>query len=182
LKPGDRLAVDLAPRLEAVGVAGLGVHPRAASDYYGGSADHSVTADVVRAVGIPVMASGDVARVDSVLAMVQTTGAAAVMVARGAAGNPWLVGALLSGGRATRPPLNAVIADLRALLVKVADERGPERAARWVRKLLTWYLRPSGVPASTIEAMRALRTAGEMDLALRALSAVEAGATISGLK
>jgi tRNA-dihydrouridine synthase B len=182
LKPGDRLAVDLAPRLEAVGVAGLGVHPRAASDYYRGSADHSVTADVVRVVGIPVVASGDVTRVDSVLAMVQTTGAAAVMVARGAAGNPWLVEALLSGERATRPPLKAVIADLRSLLVRVAEERGPELAARWVRKLLTWYLRPSGVPASTIEAMRALRSAGEVDLALRALGAVEAETTIFGLQ
>ena len=60
LRPGDGLGLDLAPRLEAVGVAALGVHPRAASEYYHGTADHSVTAAVKAAVAIPVMASGDV--------------------------------------------------------------------------------------------------------------------------
>jgi tRNA-dihydrouridine synthase B len=169
LRPGDGLGMYLAPRLEAAGVAALGMHPRAASEYYRGSADHSITAAVARAVSIPVMASGDVSSVESALSIMEATGAAAVMVARGLAGNPWLVGELLAAKGAARPALPAVVADLRSLLGLVAEERGQERAAKWVRKMLTWYLRPSGVPACTIEAIRALSTAREVDEALGGL-------------
>jgi hypothetical protein len=55
-------------------------------------------------------------------------------------------------------------------LALVGEERGQERAARWIRKVLTWYLRPSGVAAPTIGAMRALGTAAEVDAALAAMS------------
>lgn len=169
LEPGDGLAAGLAPRLEAAGVAALGVHARAASQYYRGRADHSVTAAVVRATGIPVIASGDMTSLERALSIAEATGAAAVMVARGTVGNPWLVGALLSGQNAARPPLSEVVADLRALLRLVAEEEGEQRAARWVRKLLNCYLRPSKVPVATIEGMKALETAAEVDVALAAL-------------
>ena len=172
LREGEGVAVELAPRLEDVGVRGFGVHPRAASQYYRGLADHSVTAAVVRAVDVPVMASGDVTSVASALDTWEATGAAAVMVARGAAGDPWLVEALLSGLNAARSPLFAVVEDLRILLSLATEEKGPERAARWMRKLLSWYLRPSGVTATTIERLRALPDAGVLDAALADLAAV----------
>lgn len=171
LKEGDRTAVELARRLEAAGIQGLGVHPRAASQYYRGFADHTITAAVAEAVTVPVMASGDVTSVPMALAIWRATGAAAVMAARGVAGDPWLVGALLSGVGAERPPLFIVIGDLRALLGLAAAERGSERAARWMRKLLGWYLRPSGVPVTTIEKLRALPDARALDGALVALIA-----------
>lgn len=104
LRPGDAVAVSLAPRLQEAGVAALAVHPRAASEYYHGCADHGVTAEVVRAVSVPVIASGDIDSVEAAFTTMDRTGAEAVMVARGVAGNPWLVGALLSGRRAARPP------------------------------------------------------------------------------
>jgi tRNA-dihydrouridine synthase B len=171
LRPGERVAVDLAPRLEQVGVQALGVHPRAASEYYRGTADHAVTAAVVQAVAIPVVASGDMVDVDSALAVVESTGAAAVMAARGVAGNPWLVGALLSGRSAARPPLAEVVEDLRRLLALAVEERGPRRAAPWMRKLLGWYLRPSGVEPAAIEHLRTLPDAEALDEALRRLLA-----------
>ena len=166
LRPGDGLGVDLAPRLEAVGVAGLGVHPRAASEYYHGKADHTITTAVVKAVGIPVMASGDIGSVESAHGVMESTGAAAVMVARGVAGDPWLVGALLSGRSAERPPLPEVVADLRLLLARAAEEMGSKRAARWMRKLLGWYLRPSGISVATVEMLRGLPDARVLDGAL----------------
>ncbi|NLO26636.1 MAG: dihydrouridine synthase [Actinobacteria bacterium] len=171
LHTGDRTAVELAPRLEQVGVAALGVHPRAAGDFYRGAADHTITAAVVRSVGIPVMASGDVTNVGSALTIVETTEAVAVMVARGVAGNPWLVDALLSDGAIARPLLPEVVADLRRLLGRVVEEQGPERATRWIRKVIGWYLRPSGVAAPTIERLRMLPGAKELDEALEALGA-----------
>jgi tRNA-dihydrouridine synthase B len=169
LVPGDGLALKLAPRLEDAGVQGLALHPRAAGEYYRGKADQAVTASVVRAVTIPVMASGDVTGVAGALAIFEATGAAAVMVARGAAGNPWLVEALLVGADRPRPPLATVIADLRALLAEVEAEQGPQRSARWMRKLLSWYLRPAGVPVITIEELRALPDAAALGAALAKL-------------
>lgn len=171
LRPGDGLGLEVAPRLEAAGVAALGVHPRAASEYYHGTADHSVTAAIRAVVGIPVIASGDIDSVQAAADIVEATGVAAVMVARGVAGNPWLVEALLAGEDSSRPSLPEVIADLRALLGLVTEERGQERAARWIRKMLTWYLRPSRVPAQVIGPLRALATAREVDAALATLVA-----------
>ena len=63
MRQGERTVVGLAPRLEEVGVQGVTVHPRTADQYYRGAADHAVTAAVVQAVGIPVMASGDMTSV-----------------------------------------------------------------------------------------------------------------------
>lgn len=170
LVPGEHVAVALAPRLEEVGVRALAVHPRAASEHYRGKADHAVTAAVVKAVGIPVVASGDITSVDSAMAIVMATGATAVMAARGVAGDPWLVGALLSGRSAARPPLPEVIEDLRRLLALAAEERGPRRAAPWMRRLLGWYLRPSEVQPSVIEHLRTLADAQALDAALQALA------------
>ena len=92
-------------------------------------------------------------------------------VARGVAGNPWLVDALLSDGAIARPLLPEVVADLRRLLGRVVEEQGPERATRWIRKVIGWYLRPSGVAAPTIERLRMLPGAKELDEALEALGA-----------
>jgi len=171
MKQGERTVIGLAPRMEEVGVQGLTVHPRAADQFYRGAADHAVTATVVQAVGIPVMASGDMTSVASALWVYEATGATAVMAARGVAGDPWLVGALLSGRSAARPSLPEVVDDLRRLLSLAAAEKGPERAARWMRKLLSWYLRPSGVPTSEVERLRRLPDAGALDEALSALGA-----------
>jgi tRNA-dihydrouridine synthase B len=169
IQEGDRTAVDLARRLEEAGVAALGVHPRAASQHYRGAADHTITRDVVRAVGIPVIASGDVMSVASAQAIVETTGAAAVMVARGAEGDPWLVDALLAGEASARPSLVEVIADLRSLLALVMAEMGEQRAVKWMWRLLGWYLRPSRVPVPVIEGLRASPDGRALDAALGAL-------------
>ena len=171
LKEGDRTAVELARRLEAAGVQAFGMHPRAAVQHYRGLADHTVTAEVVTAVTVPVIASGDISNVAETVQIRRTTGATAVMVARGAAGDPWLVGALLTGVEAERPALPVVVEDLRALLRLAVAEKGPDRAARWIRKPLGWYLRPSGVPAATVHELRTFTDAPSIDAALSALGA-----------
>ncbi len=168
---GERTVVDLAPRLEAVGVAAVGVHPRATSQHYRGCADHRVTEAVVKAVGIPVMASGDVMSVSTARAIVDGTGAAAVMLARGATGNPWLVGALLEGSERDRPPLPEVVGDLRVFLASVLAEMGEKRGLKWMWRFLGWYLRPARVPAPVIAALRASPDAGALDQGLAALAA-----------
>lgn len=172
LHRGERLALDLAPRLEAVGIQALTVHPRAAEDHYRGHADHSLTAEVARAVSIPVIASGDIHNGAVALKLVLDTGAAAVMLARGALGDPWLVRSLLDHGERKRPSLEEAVADLRRLLAKVSAEMGPERGVRWIRKLLGRYLRPAGVASTTLRELQILSSAEALD---RALAALEKG-------
>lgn len=169
VRVGENKAVGLARRLEQVGVAGLTVHPRAAAQFYRGRADHRVTAEVARAVSIPVVASGDVRSAQSASEVVRQTGAVATMVARGVLGDPWLVGALLQGAEKGRPPLTKVVQDMDSLLGLAAQEMGSVRAARWLRKFLTCYLRPSRVPAAVIEDLRRLPDAESLSAGLRAL-------------
>jgi tRNA-dihydrouridine synthase B len=170
LRDGDSTAIELAARLEQVGVAALGVHPRAANQHYHGKADHAITAEIVRKVDIPVVASGDVTSPEAAAAILGTTGAAAVMVARGAAGDPWLLDALLTGEAGVRPPLPEVVADLRALLARVIEEMGPQRAVKWMWRVVGWYLRPSRVPPAVIERLRAARDGFELDAGLAGLA------------
>jgi tRNA-dihydrouridine synthase B len=171
LREGDRSAVDLAPRLEEVGVAAIGVHPRTTSQYYHGRADHTVTAAIVQAVSIPVMASGDVTSVAAAKAIVDQSGAAAVMVARGLAGDPWLVDALLAGEDRPRPPLPEVVADLRRLFALVVEQTGETRALKWIYRWIGWYLRPCRVPVPVVDRLRAAPDARTLDEGLAALAA-----------
>src|SRR5207302_336259 len=101
LENGSRTCLEVGPRLVDAGAASLTLHPRSAKQMYTGEADHALTAELVALVDVPVVASGDVtsrARAQTVLA---TTGAAAVMVGRGAQGNPWALREILDDEAAT---------------------------------------------------------------------------------
>ena len=177
VREGERTAVDLAPRLEEAGVAALGVHPRTTNQHYRGDADHTVTKAIVRAVGIPVIASGDVTSLAAARTIMRATGAAAVMVARGAAGDPWLLDSLVAGRELPRPPLPEAVADLRALLALVLAEMGDGRALKWMWRLIGWYLRPSRVPMAVVDGLRAAPDGRSLDSALAALAEGGSGPT-----
>jgi tRNA-dihydrouridine synthase len=93
------------------------------------------------------------------------------MVARGATGDPWLVDALLAGEDRQRPPVEEVIADLRALLALAIVEMGEERTMKWMYRLIGWYLRPSRVPVPVLDSLRASPDGGTLDQGLAALAA-----------
>src|SRR5436309_5098671 len=86
---GSRDCLVVGPRLVAAGAASLTLHPRSAKQMYTGTADHSLTAELVERVDVPVIASGDVTSRAKAQAVLETTGCAAVMVGRAAQGNPW---------------------------------------------------------------------------------------------
>ena len=123
-----------------------------------------------------MIASGDVTSVAAAAGILDQTGAAAIMVARGASVNPWLVDDLLAGARRRTPPSAEVVDELTRLLGLAADEMGPSRAPRWVRKFLTWFLRPAGVPVARIEELRRIDRVDELLAALAGLAAPSAAA------
>jgi tRNA-dihydrouridine synthase B len=135
---GSRRCLEVGPRLVESGAASLTLHPRSAKQMYTGTADHSLTAELVSLVDVPVIASGDVgsrAKAQSVLA---TTGAAAVMVGRAAQGNPWVLREIM-GDDAT-PSREEVVAELLLFMRETVRELGPERATGFLKKFYGWYL------------------------------------------
>src|SRR5438552_11785917 len=92
---GSRAGLVVGPRLVEAGAASLTLHPRSARQMYTGTADHSLTAELVSLVDVPVVASGDVDSRPRAQAVLATTGATAVMVGRAAQGNPWALREIL---------------------------------------------------------------------------------------
>src|SRR5204862_3103222 len=95
LEDGSRRCLEVGPRLVDAGAQTLTLHPRSARQMYTGAADHSLTAELVSLVDVPVVASGDVDSRERAHAVLATTGATAVMVGRAAQGNPWALREIL---------------------------------------------------------------------------------------
>jgi tRNA-dihydrouridine synthase B len=145
LRNGSRAALELGPKLEAIGVASLTLHPRSAQQMYTGTADHALTAELVELVGIPVIASGDVTDRRSAERVLEATGAAAVMVGRGAQGRPWALREMAGKGGGDADA-DEVVAELVRFMREVVREMGDERATGFLRKFYGWYLR--GLPGA----------------------------------
>jgi len=138
VQDGSRTCLEVGPRLVEAGAASLTLHPRSAKQMYTGSADHSLTAELVTLVDVPVIASGDIvsrAHAQSVLA---TTGAAAVMVGRAAQGNPWALREIMGDGR--EPSREEVVAELLLFIRETVRELGEQRAFGFLKKFYGWYL------------------------------------------
>ncbi|GAB4245548.1 MAG: tRNA dihydrouridine synthase DusB [Thermoleophilia bacterium] len=153
-RPGEVTAIELAQRLEAAGAAAVAVHPRAASQMYRCRADHAVTAAVGEAITVPVIASGDVDSVAAGRAVISRTGAAAIMVARGVLGNPKLIAGLLSGEEPERPSVAEAVDALLELADLAEEDMGSERAGRWLRKHVGWFLSRAGVEGRIRDALQ----------------------------
>ncbi len=136
---GSRAALDLGPRLVEAGAASLTLHPRSARQMYTGTADHSLTAELVSLVDVPVVASGDITSRARAQAVLATTGAEAVMVGRGAQGNPWALREIVDGD-AREPTREEVAAELVLFVRETVRELGERRANGFLKKFYAWYL------------------------------------------
>lgn len=90
VREGEVLAVDCALAAEKGGADMIAVHPRFREQFYSGKADHTITAEVKKAVGVPVVANGDIVDKSSLDEVRKISGADGFMIARGALGRPWI--------------------------------------------------------------------------------------------
>ena len=141
----SRNAVEIARMAEAVGVDAVAVHGRTRAQFYSGNADYAAIAEVKCAVNIPVIVSGDIRRPVDLARALDITGADAVMIGRGAQGNPWIFPQLihwLRTGEELPPPTRTERAQviLRHLGLLVGY-KGEYIGIREMRKHAAWYTR-----------------------------------------
>jgi tRNA-dihydrouridine synthase B len=139
LENGSRRCLEIGPRLVDAGARTLTLHPRSARQMYTGEADHSLTAELVELVDVPVIASGDVTSRARAHAVLATTGAAAVMVGRAAQGNPWVLREMLGDG-GDEPTREEVVAELVLFMRETVRELDERRASGFLKKFYGWYL------------------------------------------
>jgi tRNA-dihydrouridine synthase B len=145
LEDGSRTCLTVGPRLVDAGAASITLHPRSAKQMYTGEADHSLTAELVELVDVPVVASGDVTSRARAQAVLATTGAAAVMVGRAAQGNPWALREILAD-EADEPSREEIVAELVLFMRETVRELGERRASGFLKKFYGWYLGRSRFP------------------------------------
>ncbi len=159
--------VEVGRTLESAGCAALAIHPRTRAQGYSGRADWSLIRKLKEAVTtIPVIGNGDVKTVADAHRMLAETGCDAVMIGRGALGNPWIFRELEGGSPPTTAERHALVMEhYDAHLAFCGDER---RAVHQFRKHLGWYAKGLvGAAAFRTEAMR-IEPAEELRSALEA--------------
>jgi nifR3 family TIM-barrel protein len=157
----SRNAPELARRAEAAGVALITVHGRTRCQYFNGAPDWAFVRHVTEAVRISVVVNGDIVDPASARAALAASGAAGVMVGRGACGAPWMparIAAALGAGPAGRdpgpPPLSEQCAIAIGHLEAMVEQDGPKVGLRNARKHIGWYLASSGRAAETVKSWR----------------------------
>jgi tRNA-dihydrouridine synthase len=150
---GDTDGLTLARRLvEEAGVAAITLHPRPATVGHRGQPDHALAAELVRTLDAPVLLSGGLRTAAGVHEAYERTGAAAVMLARGSLGNPWLFEEVL-GLRAQPPSASEVLGELDWVIGCAAQHLGVERAGRYLRRFYPWYVERLGLEPGAARAL-----------------------------
>ena len=166
-RPGETDGYDLAHRLvDEAGVAAIGFHPRSAAVHHKGAPDYDLAAKLVESLGAPVILTGGLRCPGAVLDAYERTGAAAVMLARGALGNPWLFAQLL-GERGDEPAPGEVLAELDWVMDRAVEHLGEDRAGRYLRKFYPWYVERLGGSKALQEALQRTATVAAARAALQ---------------
>ena len=175
-RPGETDGYDLAHRLvHDAGVSAIGFHPRSAAVHHKGTPDYDLAARLVQTLDAPVILTGGLSTAHAVRAGYERTGAAAVMLARGSLGNPWLFGQVL-GTRAEDPTRDEVLAELRWVMDRAVEHLGADRAGRYLRKFYPWYLDRMDAPKALQQAMQSTADVAEAQAVLGGLDALAAAA------
>ena len=135
-------AVETAKIIEQSGADAICVHPRTREMFYSGSADRSIIKDVKNAVKIPVIGNGDILSPYDAKKMFDETGCDFIMVGRGAQGNPFIFGQILSfleTGEFDEIPISERLETLLWQLDMLISDKGEYIGLREARKHVAWY-------------------------------------------
>lgn len=136
-------AVQMAELAEKAGADAITVHGRTRQQMYSGSVDYDIIAQVKKAVGIPVIANGDIKDEQSAAIMLEKTNADAIMIGRGALGNPWVfskINAYFDECRVLpEPNVTQKMAVMLKHIQKIIEYKGEYTAMREARHHAAYY-------------------------------------------
>lgn len=137
--------VEVAKQCEANGADLIAVHGRTREQMYIPPIDVDAITEIRKAVGIPVLANGDITTAEGAKQILEQTGCAGVMIGRGALGDPWLferINAVLTGQpEPGEPSLNARMSALRAQIYEMCEEKGEWTAMPQARGQAMHYMK-----------------------------------------
>ena len=138
-------AVEIAKIAEDCGISAIAIHGRTREQYYSGKADCDIIRQVKENVSIPVIGNGDVFEVEDAINMLNQTNCDAIMIGRGAQGNPWIFKRInhymQTGEILPEPTLEEKINTAKKHLKLAVEEHGEYVAVREMRKHIAWYLK-----------------------------------------
>jgi len=141
----NRNGLEVAKIAESCGVAALAVHGRTRADRFKGQAEYDTIRAICRSISLPVFANGDVTTAQQARQVLDYTGAAGLMVGRGAQGNPWIFREFshyLRSGEVLAPPgASEVHTVMRDHLQRLHDFYGERHGVQVARKHIGWYLK-----------------------------------------
>jgi tRNA-dihydrouridine synthase B len=146
---GDDSFLEIGRIAQEEGCDAVTLHPRSRAQMFDGKADWSRIAELKSVLDIPVIGSGDLFTAADVALMLAETGCDAVMIARGAMGNPWIFReslSLLQGGEHAAPTPSERCAAARRHLELFSELEGDRVALMEMRKHLSWYSK--GLPGA----------------------------------
>lgn len=143
-------AVQVGKAIEDGGAVAITIHGRTREEYYSGKADWNIIKTLADSIEIPVIGNGDIFSAEDGMNMLASTGVKAIMIARGAMGNPWIFRNLNETYMKNKitPPIISEISDMMMEhLDKLIQLKGEFRAIKEIRKHIGWYTK--GLPNSS---------------------------------
>lgn len=160
---------EFAKRMEDAGASALTVHGRTREGRFSAPINFDEIRRIKEAVSIPVVGNGEIFSADDALRMLERTGCDAVMIGRGALGNPWIfseISAALDGRSFTKPSQSEKIGIALAELKLRISEKGERVGVCESRKLLAWYLKGIRGAASARNALNSALTYEAVEAAM----------------
>lgn len=140
---GQKNGPKIAQMAESLGLQAVTMHGRTRADYFKGAVEYDTIRRTRDCIQIPLIANGDIDSASRAHAVLESTGANAVMIGRATQGNPWLPGqiaATLQGLQPESPAISEQVTVMADLVVAIHDFYGPITGVKMARKHLSWFL------------------------------------------
>jgi len=146
---GEKEILEFAPKLEQAGADTITIHGRTKAQGYSGKANWEIIGEVKKRISIPVIANGDIVSGEDIKNCLEITGAAGVMIGRGALGNPWIFNQNFQ-----LPISNLQLREVVLRHAKYHLEHYGEESMVTFRKHLAWYFKGDRIKVDEIKKLR----------------------------